>query len=50
MGRTASGVKGIDINDDTECVSAERINSEDELLIITENGYGKRTNIDEYSY
>ena len=48
MGRSASGVKGIDIPDEEHCVSAEIINEDDEILIITENGYGKRTNISEY--
>jgi len=48
LGRTASGVKGIDIDDTTSCVSASVINEDDEILIITEKGYGKRTNVCEY--
>ena len=48
LGRTASGVKGIDIDDFTNCVSASVINEDDEILIITEKGYGKRTNVCEY--
>ena len=48
LGRTASGVKGIDIPDDVDCVSADVITEDDEILIITENGYGKRTNVREY--
>ena len=48
LGRTASGVKGIDIQSDVNCVSAEVINESDEILIVTENGYGKRTNVSEY--
>ena len=48
MGRTASGVRGIDIPEDVICVSAEKVDSESDILIITENGYGKRTKIDEY--
>ena len=48
LGRTASGVKGIDIPDDVNCVSADVITEDDEILIITENGYGKRTNVREY--
>ena len=48
LGRTASGVKGIDIPDDVSCVSADVITEDDEVLIITENGYGKRTNVCEY--
>ena len=48
LGRTARGVKGIDIDSNTSCVSAEVISPEDEVLIITEKGYGKRTDISEY--
>lgn len=48
MGRTASGVKGIDIPNDAICVSAEKVDSTSDILIMTEKGYGKRTNIDEY--
>lgn len=48
MGRTASGVKGIDIPDDTVCVSAEKVIPDSDILIMTEKGYGKRTKIDEY--
>ena len=48
MGRTASGVKGIDIPEDATCVSAEKVDQTSDILIITENGYGKRTSIDEY--
>ncbi len=48
LGRTASGVKGIDIDDSTSCVSASVLNEDDEILIITEKGYGKRTNVCEY--
>ncbi len=48
MGRTASGVRGIDIPEDVMCVSAEKVDKTSDILIITEKGYGKRTNIDEY--
>ena len=48
MGRTASGVRGIDIPEDSICVAAEKVDSESDILIITEKGYGKRTSIDEY--
>ena len=47
MGRGTSGVKGIYLAD-SEVVSAEIINSGEEILIVTENGYGKKTLIDEY--
>ena len=48
LGRTASGVKGIEIPEDVNCVSADVITEDDEILIITEKGYGKRTNVREY--
>lgn len=47
MGRTAIGVKGIDLNK-AYCVGVEKIISDQEVLVITENGYGKRTNVNEY--
>ena len=47
MGRGASGVKGIDLTD-SEVVSSEIINSGEDILIVTEKGYGKKTLIDEY--
>ena len=42
MGRGTSGVKGIDLTD-SEVVSSEIINSGEEILIVTEKGYGKKT-------
>lgn len=47
MGRTASGVKGIDL-DDGKCVGCEIANPDEQILVVTEKGYGKRTNITEY--
>lgn len=47
MGRTASGVKGITL-DGAECIGMEVGNLEDNLLIVTKNGYGKKTLISEY--
>ena len=47
MGRGTSGVKGIEVTD-SEVVSSEIINSGEEILIVTEKGYGKKTLIDEY--
>ena len=45
MGRTASGVKGISLEDDECCIGAEVVNNEDNILIVTEKGYGKQTNV-----
>ena len=47
MGRNSSGVKGIDM-DNAEVVSSDVLNDDDMILIVTENGYGKLTNISEY--
>ena len=47
MGRSCSGVKGIDL-DGSFVVGAEVVNSGQYILIVTEKGYGKKTVIDEY--
>ena len=50
MGRTASGVRGITLKDESDevigMVSVNDMNSE--ILVVAENGYGKRSSIDEY--
>ncbi len=48
MGRTAAGVRGIRLREGDFCVAAVRAGEGRELLSVTENGYGKRTSIDEY--
>src|SRR6184192_401048 len=48
MGRTAYGVKGITLEEGDQVVGAELVHSGSTLLTVTENGYGKRTTIDEY--
>ena len=47
MGRTASGVHGIDIGNGI-CVGCEVANFEQQILVVTKNGYGKRTGVTEY--
>ena len=47
MGRTASGVRGINLTDDI-CVGCEISSPGKKLLVVTENGYGKKTDIEEY--
>lgn len=47
MGRTASGVKGITL-DGAECIGMEVGKLDDNLLVVTRNGYGKKTLISEY--
>ncbi|SHL19128.1 DNA gyrase subunit A [Flavobacterium chilense] len=50
MGRTASGVRGITLKDDTDevigmvTVAKEDVN-DSQILVVTENGYGKRTKL-----
>lgn len=49
MGRTASGVKGFDLDENDKIIGATSTeNEEDQILIITKNGYGKRTFVNEY--
>jgi len=48
MGRTAAGVRGMKLPDEHEIVGLTSVKGTSELLAITEFGYGKRTNIDEY--
>ncbi len=54
LGRTASGVRGINIDDDDEVIGmiAYDPTSEDaaahSLLVVSEHGYGKRSDFDEY--
>ncbi len=50
MGRTATGVRGITLDDENDrviglvCVSRENAN----LLVVSENGYGKRSDVEDY--
>ena len=54
IGRTASGVRGIDIEDDDEVIGMITYdpNAEDaaahSILVVSEHGYGKRSDFDEY--
>ncbi|UYZ64086.1 DNA gyrase subunit A [Hymenobacter weizhouensis] len=51
MGRTAAGVRGITLADDSDrvvgmvCIDKD---SQEELLVVSENGYGKRSPLEEY--
>ena len=47
MGRTASGVRGIDVNN-SKCIGMEIFESDQLVLIVTENGYGKKTDVSQY--
>nr|WP_298927524.1 DNA gyrase subunit A [uncultured Allomuricauda sp.] len=50
MGRNASGVRGITLaNADDEVIGMVSVhNFEDDILVVSENGYGKRSTIDDY--
>src|SRR6185503_2779116 len=48
MGRTAGGVRGIELRDDDEVVAMEVLEPGGTILSVTEQGYGKRTELDEY--
>ena len=48
MGRDAAGVRGISLNDGDYVVGAQKAESGKTLLTVTENGYGKRTELPEY--
>jgi len=49
MGRSARGVRGIALKDDDELAAMLRVNEEESMLIITQNGYGKRVNYNLFS-
>ena len=47
MGRTASGVRGINVEDGV-CVGCEIAEQGQQILVVTEKGYGKKTDLEEY--
>jgi DNA gyrase subunit A len=48
MGRSAYGVRGITLRDDDEVVGMEVVRPGGTVLTVAQNGYGKRTPLDEY--
>src|SRR4051794_4267414 len=50
MGRDTSGVRGMDVASpaDNHVIAMDVARPGQDLLVVTENGYGKRTSIDEY--
>jgi DNA gyrase subunit A len=49
MGRDTSGVRGMNVSQKDNAVLAMDVaRDDDELLVVTENGYGKRTSISDY--
>ena len=47
MGRTASGVRGINL-ENGKCICCEIVKEDNIILLVTEKGYGKQTNVCEY--
>ena len=47
-GRTAFGVRGMNIEEDERIVGAELVVTDDEILLVSENGYGKKSSINEF--
>ena len=48
MGRTAMGVKGMELSDGDYVMDTERVREDADVLTISENGFGKRTPAEEY--
>ncbi len=49
VGRTAGGVKGMNLEDGDEVIGALKVEADKTVLTITENGFGKRTSFAEYN-
>lgn len=50
IGRTGAGVKGITIEENDEVIGMVCVepDSKEDILVVSENGYGKRTDLDDY--
>ena len=48
MGRIAGGVRAIKLEKGDEVVAMELAEENEELLVVTQNGYGKRTSVEDY--
>ncbi len=48
MGRTAAGVRGINISNGAACICCEVVENSQEVLLVTEKGYGKQTKVDDF--
>jgi DNA gyrase subunit A len=49
MGRMARGVRGVSLRDAKDCVvGCEVVNGNETVLIVCENGFGKRSQVDEF--
>ncbi len=48
MGRDTSGVRGMDVKGDNEVIAMDIARDDQYLLVVTENGFGKRTLVGDY--
>lgn len=49
MGRVTRGVRGVRLKDEQDCVvGCEVVNGDETILVACENGFGKRTNVEDY--
>ncbi|MDA3912084.1 MAG: DNA gyrase subunit A [Bacteroidales bacterium] len=48
IGRTATGVRGISLTADDEAIGMIVINPEKNILVVSKNGYGKRSDLEDY--
>lgn len=48
IGRTATGVKGISLAQNDEVIGMVTVRPDQEILVVSEHGYGKRSNIEDY--
>src|ERR1022692_2814044 len=48
MGRDTTGVRGMDVGKNGKVIAMDIARDDMDLLVVTENGYGKRTQIDQY--
>ena len=48
MGRSAGGVKGMNISANDEVVGVEVVSDDIDLVVVSEKGYGKRSSLDDY--
>jgi DNA gyrase subunit A len=48
MGRDTTGVRGMDVGGDGQVIAMDIARDDMDLLVVTENGYGKRTQIGQY--
>jgi len=49
MGRTARGVKGVTLKDDSDrVIGCEVVNGDETMLVVCENGFGKRSQVEDF--